>query len=169
MQKHRHEFDSVHKCRYIHISTSAHVVCCRKLEICTEKAKRSSRWKRIAPVWLSSCCIVGMESPWMHRVDRKNCWTTPPAERSGFAAFSTPFSTRETLSSVIWAARLLWLSTELFMYWSVNTLNLEGCFTPFYGAVDMYAWYWNRNDLKSLNKFSLIDCPFFGLECLEMH
>lgn len=51
------------------------------------------------------------------------------------------------------------LALNFFIYWSVNTLNLEGCFTPFYGAVDMYAWYWNRNDLKSSNKFSLIDWP----------
>ncbi len=101
MQKHKHEFDSVHKCVTFVFPWAAHVVCCRKLEICTEKAKRSSRWRRIAPVWRSSCSVVGMESPWMPRVDRTSCWTTPPAERRGSAAFSTPFSTRETLSSVI--------------------------------------------------------------------
>lgn len=60
------------------------------------------------------------------------------------------------------------LNFFLLTDWSVNTLDLEGCFTPFYGAVAMYVCHYNRTDLKSSNKFTLIDHRgfFYGLKML---
>ncbi len=170
MQKHKHEFDSVHKC-VTFIFPWAHMLC-------VAESSRSAPRRPSAPAdgGGSHLCGGAPAASWEWKAH--GC---PESTERAVELHRQPRGEGPLLSQRPSAQErhfLQWfkqpgccgLALNFEMYWSVNTFNLEGCFTPFYGGVDMYAWYGNRNYLKSSNKIQFdwltAWALFFGLEML---